>query len=223
ALKSDITARLGKVARPADIETAIAPVAEQVAGLQESVQGVVQAEADRKVNAQRIVLSLELANLERAIERGDSFEQELAAVRKSSDGVLDLAPLSKFETSGVATVAQLKSSFEPIIANVLAAEARPAEGSILDQLLAGAKSVVRVRSVDHDPSDMSAEAVVARIEKALDQGQLDRVLDQAKSLQGDAAGAAAGWLERVQSRHAVDVALASIDEQLKTSLSGTAG
>ncbi|MEL7049391.1 MAG: hypothetical protein AAFO75_10605, partial [Pseudomonadota bacterium] len=106
---------------------------------------------------------------------------------------------------------------------ILEAAERPADGSVFDQLLAGAKSVVRVRSVNHDPSDTSAEAVVARMEKALAVGQLDTVLEHGKTLSGAAATAAEGWLKTVSARHAVDVALAEIEQQLKTSLSGGQG
>lgn len=224
ALKGDLTAKLGKVALPADIEQAIEPVSQKLTALETNVENVVKAEADRKVNAQRIVLSLELANLKRAIDRGGSFKEPLGAVQKAADGVLDLSSLTQYESTGVATLSELESSFKPVIGRILEAAERPADGSVFDQLLAGAKSVVRVRSVNHDASDTSPEAVVGRMEQALAAGQLGTVLEQAKSLQGSAADAAKDWLGKVNSRHAVDVALSQIENQLKTSLSGgTAG
>ncbi|MEO1205150.1 MAG: hypothetical protein AAFV45_02355 [Pseudomonadota bacterium] len=223
ALKGDLESRLGKVALPADISKAIQPVNEKLTSLESSVAGVVSAEADRKTNAQRIVLSLELANLKRAIDRGEDFKDELSDVASTASGVLDLAALETYQSQGVSTLGALESSFQPVIGKILEAAERPADGSVLDQLLAGAKSVVRVRSVNHDAGDTSAEAVVARMEKALNAGQLGTVLEQGKLLEGEAADAAQGWLKKVEARHAVDVALAQIEEQLKTSLSGGQG
>ncbi|MEO1421045.1 MAG: hypothetical protein AAFU66_08850, partial [Pseudomonadota bacterium] len=121
------------------------------------------------------------------------------------------------------TLGELEQSFKPVIGKVLEAAERPADGSVFDQLLAGAKSVVRVRSVNHDAGDKSAEAVVARMEKALSAGQLETVLEQGKLLDGAAATAAGDWLGKVEARHAVDVALAQVEQQLKTSLSGGQG
>lgn len=220
ALKADLNSRLGKVAKPADIQQAIEPVTQKLSALESSVSNVVNAEADRKTNAQRIVLSLELANLKRAIESGDSFKDELGDVQKSAEGVLDVSALQQYENSGVATLSELERSFRPVIAEVLEAAERPDEGSVFDQLLAGAKSVVKVRRTDYPADDTSAAAVVTRMEKALKDGKLGTVLEQAKDLKGDAAAAASAWLKQVKSRHAVDVALAKIEGQLKTSLSG---
>ncbi|MEO1543707.1 MAG: hypothetical protein AAFR75_06785 [Pseudomonadota bacterium] len=223
ALKGDLEARLGKVALPADISKAIQPVTEKLTSLETSVAGVVSAEADRKTNAQRIVLSLELANLKRAIDRGEDFSGELSAVSSTASGVLDLKALEQYQSAGVSTLGELEQSFKPVIGKVLEAAERPADGSVFDQLLAGAKSVVRVRSVNHDAGDKSAEAVVARMEKALSAGQLETVLEQGKLLDGAAATAAGDWLGKVEARHAVDVALAQVEQQLKTSLSGGQG
>ncbi len=219
--KGDVESKVAKLAKPEDISEAIAPVSSKISTLEENVAGVVKAEEDRRANAQRIVLSLELANLKRALDRGDGFAGELAEVEKASTGVLDLAPLKAYADEGVATQSELISGFTPVSHAIMDADAVPKDGSVFDQLLAGAKSVVRVRKVNHDPNDASAEAVVGRIEKALQASQYGQVLEESKSLSTAGMAAAKPWLAKVEARHAVDKALGEIEGQLKSSLSGT--
>ncbi len=220
-LEGDVTSKIAKLASPADVDKAVKPVAEKITSLESRVANVVSAEKDRKQNAKRIVLSLELANLERAIERGDSFSDELTKVKQTAGDLIDVSKLEKFGGSGVAPVAKLQSLFRPVAHNVIEASAAPAGGSVFDQLMANARSVVKVRKVNHDANDKSAEAVVSRIESALQAGRLSDVLELAKSLPESGQKAAQGWLQKVTDRHEVDLALGSIENQLKASLSGT--
>lgn len=220
-LEGDVNAKVAKLASPQDVAKAVEPVATQVAGLESKVANVVSAEQDRKQNAKRIVLTLELANLERAIERGDSFTAELEQVKSTAGGLIDVSKLETFGTAGVVPVAKLKDLFRPVANQIIEASAAPADGSVFDQLMANARSVVKIRKVAHADSDKSPEAVVSRIETALGAGRLADVLSLVKDLPEAGQAAAAGWLKKVEDRHAVDVALGAIEDQLKTSLSGT--
>ncbi len=150
-----------KVAKPQDVSAAVAPVASKLSSLEGKLEDVVKSEDDRKANAERIVLALELGNLKRAIDRGQPYAAELQDVKKTAAGTkLDLSGLDKYKDSGIATLADLKQQFRPVIAAVLDADLEPADGSVLDRLYAGAKSIVRVRKVSTDPNDTSAEAVI---------------------------------------------------------------
>lgn len=222
-LRSLLDSQLKAVSRPADIAAAIGPVTTKLAEIEQNVQGVVMNEKNRKQNVERIVLSLELSNLKRALDRGEGqgYAAELAEVRNASQaGKLDLAPLERYATTGVATVAELKSQFRPVMNAVIDAELDPVDGSVLDRLMAGAKSVVRVRKVSHEAGDNSAEAIVARIETALDDSRLGDVIAQARTLPQRAQAPIEEWLSKVEARHAVDQAIAAIDGQLKASLAG---
>ena len=98
------------------------------------------------------------------------------------------------------------------------AEAEPADASVLDRLMSGARSIVRVRKAGHDPADASTEAIVGRMEAALKDGRLREVLDQGKKLPPKAALAVDDWLKKVEARHAVDRSVADIEAALKSSL-----
>lgn len=219
-LKGDVEARLGQTARPADVAQAVTPVAAKITALEQSLQGIVKAESDRKTNAERILLSLELANLKRVIDRGQSFKAELAEVKKTAGSAIDAAPLARYENDGVPPLTELAAAFRPIAHKIIDASDDPTDGSVVDRLLAGAKSVVRVRKVSYGADDKSAEAVVARMDASLKEGRLGEVIERAKELPPAAAKPAEDWLSKVAARHAVDSALASIEAQLKTSLAG---
>ncbi|MGI9404226.1 MAG: hypothetical protein ACR2OF_06935, partial [Hyphomicrobium sp.] len=219
ALKTNLDIRLKSFARPSDVSSAVTPLTDRLTALESNVQSVMKSEEDRKAIAERIVLSLELGNLKRAIDRGESYASELAEARKLSDGRVDLAPLERFEDKGVPTLAELRQDFKAVAFKMIDAEMEPAEGSIVDYLLAGARTVVRWRKISHSPDDASVEAIVGRMEIALNEDRLSEVLDVAKSLPPPAADAVQDFLAKVEARNAVDKALAAVEMQLKASLS----
>jgi len=222
-LQTEIDTRLAAFAKPADISAAVSPLSAKLKDLKENVQGVIESENARKATAKRIVLSLELANLQRAIDRGTGYAPELAQARKLADGSIDLTPLARFADTGVPTPAELRHDFKAVAFKIIDAGQGPAEGSIVDRLLAGAKSVVRVRKVSHSPDDKSVEAMVARMETALNEDRLGDVLQEARTLPQASQDAAQDFLAKVEARHAVDHALTSVEAQLKASLVAPAG
>ncbi len=217
-LKTDLDTRLAAFAKPEDVSSAVGPITNKLATLQQDVQGVIKSEGDRRTTAERIVLSLELANLKRAIDRGKAYAPELEQAQKVAGNIVDLAPLERFALDGVPTSTELRQEFRPVAFKIIDSEEQPAEASIVDRLLAGAKSVVRVRKTSHAADDKSVEAVVARMEAALNEDRLGDVLEQSKSLPPPAQNAAQDFLAKVQAREAVDRALASVETQLKASL-----
>lgn len=222
-LRASLESSLKTVARPGDVTAALGPVTSKIAEIEQNLGSVVERENSRRESAERIVLALELANLKRAIDRGQGhgYAAELAAVEKSAGGELDLSALERFKETGVATPAELKAEFRPVMNAAIDADALPADGSVIDRLMAGAKSVVRVRKLTHDPADTSVEAVVSRIETALDAGRLGDVVQEAGKLSPHAQTAMEDWLIKVTARDSVDRAIARVEERLKASLSGT--
>ena len=219
-LKGELESRIKTTAKPADVSAAIAPLASRLQTLEGSVQGVVKSEDTRRSNAERVVLSLELANLKRVAERGQPYATELASVKKAAGGRIDLGLLERFQDKGVATIAELQREFRPVADRILDAAAEPSAGGVVDRLLSGAKSVVRVRKTTYNADDNSAEAIVARMEAALRDGQLGRALGEAKALNPGLASHAQAWLTRAEARQSVDNAIAAVEGQLKASLAG---
>lgn len=219
-LKVELDNAKTAAAKPADVASAVAPVTQKIAQLEQGLKAVAEAEQNRQHNAERVVLALELQNLKRALDRGQKYDAELAEVEKAAGGKFDLAALAKFKEAGVPTLMDLTRDFRSSANTIIDADAGVETTTVVDRLLAGAKSVVRVRRTDYAEDDKSAEAVAARMEKALKEGRLGDVLAEAGALSPKAKEAAHPFLEKVSARATVDQALASLEGQLKTSLSG---
>ena len=203
ALKGDIDERLKGTAKAADV----AAVASKLTAFEQDLKGFLKGEGERTSNAARVLLTLEIASLKRAMDRGDPYAAELDAVRKVAGTTLDLAALERYSREGAPTLPALAKDFrQRRQCGHADAEAEPADATVLDRLLSGARSIVRVRKAGHDrrrrqrrghrrPHGGRAEGRAAR-----------RGAGQGKKLPPKAALAAEDWLKKVEARHAVDQA-----------------
>lgn len=214
ALKGDIDERLKGTAKAVDLTA----VAAKLTAFEQDLKGFLRGEGERTSNATRVLLTLEIANLKRAMDRGEAYAAELDAVRKIAGTTLDLAPLARYSREGAPTLPALAKDFRRVANAAIDAEAEPADATVLDRLMSGARSIVRVRKAGHDPADTSTEAIVGRMEAALKDGRLREVLDQGKKLPPKAALTTEDWLKKVEARHAVDRSVADIEAALKSSL-----
>lgn len=214
-LKGEVEVQLKEAARSADL----APVLGKLSVFEKDLQGFLRGEGERSANARRVLLTLEMANLKRAMDRGDRYTAQLDAVKQAAGGALKLAVLERHKLDGVLTLQDLAKGFRPAANAAADAEAEPADASVLDRLVAGAKGIVRVRKAGHDPQDASVEAITGRMEAALKDGRLGEVLAQGKTLPPKAALAFEDWMRKVEARYAVDQAMAQIESDLKSSLS----
>ena len=218
ALKLDTDGRFKSVAKVSDVKSAIQPVSARLNQFQSGLKQVVSRDQDRQANAARIILALELSNLRRTLDRGHGFEAELAEVRKAGGGKLELTALAKYQKDGVPTLTVLQRAFPRIAGAALDAAEGSKSGSVLDRLVAGARSIVRVRRIDHEPNDTSSEAVIARMESHLKAGHLGGVVDEAKHLPDTSRDAIKTWLGQIVARQSVDREIAKIESMLKGSL-----
>jgi hypothetical protein len=217
-LKGDLARELKSVARSQDVSKSLAPVSGKLSALEQELETLAKSDLDRKANTERIILALELGNLKRVIERGVPYTSELAEVGRASGGKLDLAVLERYKSQGVPPVAELARDFRGLTHAIIAADTEQPDASIFDRLLASAKSIVRVRRVSHSSGDTGVEAVVARMEAGVKDGNPAAVLEAAKQLSPKAKEPARAWLEKVEARAAVDRAISDIDAELKASL-----
>lgn len=219
SVKSGLDTRLGAFVSADKLTAALAPLNDTIAKIQGDLGKVTQTEQNREQSAGRILLTLELANLKRAIERGEPFAAELAQVKRVAPKDVDLSALDGAADKGLPTTAALSGDFRGVTMAVLDTEASTpdANASFLDRLVTSARSVVRVRRTGAVEGD-STEAVIARMEVALKAGDLEGVVHEAKGLKGAARAAAEPWLSRISARLTVDQALASIEDALKKSL-----
>lgn len=155
--------------------------------------------ADDPDAAQRAALALALANLSRAIEGAEPFKTELETVSSFLPKEDVPTELDDAAASGVPTRAVLKDRFEPLIEKIFDAARREGDSTIWDRFLANAASLVTVRRTGAI-SGNSTEAVVARMEEKLKEGDLEGAVAQGQALTGAAAEAAAPWMAAAQKR-----------------------
>jgi hypothetical protein len=193
----------------------------RVDALDKELQGYLKREADRSANTSRVVLSLELSNLKRAIERGDSFAAELAAVKRVAGDSLNLTPLARYAGEGLPPVSELAKSFRQVANAMRDAEAETRDAPLFERLLSGARSIVRIRKSTYAADDGSLDAMIARMELALKENRLSDLLAEAKKLPPKAALAGEDWLRRLEMRRQVEQALAETEAALKSSLAAS--
>ena len=219
-LKGELEERLKGAAKAADL----APLATTLATLERDVQSFRKSESDRTAsataNASQMLLALELANLKRAVDRGEGYVEELARAKKVGGGTLNFAALERYMQEGAATPQELAKSFRKTADAMLDAEAETPNSTLMDRLVSGARSIVRVRKAGHAADDTSLEAVIGRMEAAMKDGRLADVLSNATKLPPKAALAGEDWIKKVEARRAIEQAMAEVEAQLKSSLGG---
>jgi hypothetical protein len=149
-----------------------------------------------------------LGALQDAIAKGGSFTKELGVVRAMlGEAGASLAPLEKFASSGIPTIAELRKRFAEL-APKLAREPSQ-EGGYFSKLLSNAGRLVEVRPVG-EVAGTSAGAVVARIETRLARNDLAAALDQAAQLPASAKAQAADWIASASRRREADTAVKNL-------------
>jgi hypothetical protein len=223
ALKGEIEERLKGAAKATDLGTLTAAIG----ALEHEVDALRKSEADRtasaNANATHMLLALELANLKRAVDRGEGYAEELARVKKLAGFSANFAALERHMQEGAPPVPELAKSFRKVADAMQDAETEAADATLMDRLLSGARSIVRVRKAGHAADDMSLEAILSRMEAAVKDGRLADVLASAKKLPPKAALTGEDWVRKVEARQAVDQAMAEVEAQLKAALGGKKG
>ncbi|KXF79327.1 hypothetical protein ATN84_06330 [Paramesorhizobium deserti] len=142
--------------------------------------------------------------LKSAIDRGGSFTAELDAYASVAPQSGDIEALRKFAGTGVPTIADLNARFDAVANGIVSTERNvDANAGFLDQLMASAKSLVKVRPVGEVSGD-SVGAITARIGSALQAGDLDRAIAEWETLPENAKAASAQFADEMKARRDTD-------------------
>ncbi len=169
----------------AEVENLTKEIAALKSGLAEAQQSAATARADlasrietaekkldEPANDIQLAKAVAVTALKTAIDRGGPFLAELDALRSVAPDETAVTGLAQDATTGVATRADLRRDFSAVADTMLATlhQPDPNEG-IFDRLVSSAMSGIRVRPVGSVEGD-TPEAVVARIEDKLNNGDL---------------------------------------------------
>jgi hypothetical protein len=152
--------------------------------------------ADRAVR-----LALAATALNAAVERGDAFAAELAAVKALGADPKLVSALEPFARSGVPTAAALARQFSELTPALSQAAEPPSREGVLGRLQANAEKLVRIRRVDEAPGS-DAAAIVARSEAKAARGDLAGATAELGQLPPNARAPAEAWIKSVQARTA---------------------
>lgn len=142
--------------------------------------------------------------LKSAIDRGSPFMGELETFASVAGETPAIEALRTMAAGGVPTRGEIsEEAAAAAYAMIGAAEAPPADASLLDRLASSAKSLVKVRPTG-DVEGESAAAIAARMESAVQRGDYAKALEEYETLPEAAKQAGAAFAARIKARMEAD-------------------
>jgi len=199
----------------------IAVLDERLGKLEAAIPALLSAVDKDVSDTKAATLAIAFANLRAAVGEGRPYAPELATLAALSPGAGELGRLLDYEDSGIPTVPELTRAFKAAKDAATAVPAPAAGGSILDRLVASAESLIKIRRVDAEAEGDAPDAVLARAEAQLEQGNLARSVKEVETLQGLQRAAFAIWLDQARARLGADETMQRLQNILLVSLSGS--
>lgn len=194
----------------------ISSLEERLVSLQDKVS-----EASRQPDASALIAANALKT---AIDRGGSFKGELDTYAALAPQDASVEGLHAFAEKGVPTVADLNAWFGPVANRIVATENRlPADAGVWDQLVASAKGLVSVRPVAGNVEGSGVGPTTARMEAALQAGDLERAIGEWEQLPADAKAVSAEFASQMKARRDADALIQRlVADSIKPKAAGTA-
>jgi len=206
-----------KAAPPAASPAELQALAARVAALEQAAKTTEQklavtAGADRAGR-----LAFLATALRGAVDRGEPFAQELAAVKPLAPDAGALSALEPFAATGVprnAALARELSQVAPAMLN--AAGTAPRDGGFLDRIQQNAERLVRIRPINEAPGD-DAATIIARADVKAQHGDIAGAVAELGALPPAVRAAAEAWIKKAQAQIAALAAARKLgDDALST-------
>lgn len=221
ALEQKVSAVSGNSQAAQELRSEVDQLKQQV----NSVSQTVSERQDAAATAQALVLAA--GQLRASLSGGQPFQQDLQAVRAlniSDSGVTQpLDAVAPYAAKGIPTRAQLTDRFQPLAGEIVRADIRGEGNSWIDTAVGKLSTLVTVRQEGGGVVGTTANAIVARAEAALNEGNLAKAVEELSALQGPAAQAAAPWLADAKARLAADQAARQLNDRAIALMSAAAG
>ncbi|QEE45597.1 hypothetical protein FVA81_13690 [Rhizobium sp. WL3] len=181
-------------------------------------------EAERKLEEPRsdveMARAIALAGLKTAIDRGGPFLSELDALKSVSPEDPAVASLTPLASVGIPSRSDLAREFGQVADDILAAINQPTAGEgWTDRLLSSARSLVKVRPVGNVEGD-TPEAIVARVENKLQNGDLKGAALEWDLLPGEGKQASSDFATKLKNRIEAEE---SVSAALSQTVAGNGG
>jgi len=193
---------------PATLPIVVAsPMADEVARLNARIAAL---ENQGARTTEAAAAALAAAQLVDASQGSKPFDRELAALRAAAPGLPELTALTRLAQTGAPSRTALAASFPPYAAKAARRARKPPEKADLGQRIAYlAAKVVTVRRVD-ETVGTSPDAILARAEQALQEGEVVPALKALEGLPPKARDALAPWREQAERRAQIDRQVAAL-------------
>ena len=171
--------------------------------LEQSVSSLT-ARVDAQSQQPKIALAIATAALKAAVERGAPFLAELETFAAIHPDLPEIETLREYAESGVPTREALRAGMDAA-ANAMIAATIPADANagFLDRLMDSAESLVSVRPIG-EVSGSGVPETVARMEVALNAGELDKALAEYETLPEPIRQAGAAFATQLRARAQVE-------------------
>jgi hypothetical protein len=166
--------------------------------------------------------ALALAGLGRVVLDGQPYAAELAAFAALVPDDPAVTVLERHADAGVRTRVALVAGFPDVLKRIETAQAGDQADGLGARIMARLKSVVTVRRTG-EAAGTSPQAVVARMAKALEAGNLEGAVGEGETAGETLPEAAARWLADAQARIAAERALEEADGRMIAVLGRTGG
>lgn len=177
------------------------PTADEVARLNARI-AMLENQGARTTEAAAAALAA--AQLVDASQGSKPFGRELAALRAASPGLPELGRLARLAETGAPSRTALAASFPPYAVKAIRHARRPpADGDLGQRIAYVAAKVVTLRRVD-ETTGSSPDAIIARAEQALQEGQVAPALRTLDALPPKAREALAPWRLEAERRAEID-------------------
>jgi len=220
--RADASLLAADAARSAVERSNVEALGNRIAALERTTTALADELAKRTTSSADRPLRLAVAAqvLRAAVERGDPFAAELAAVKPLAPDPQALTPLEAFAASGAPTQAALArqlSELTPVMLRL--AEAPAAGGSFFERLQANAERLVRIRPIDEAPGGDPA-AIISRIEAKAARSDIAGALTELAQLPAPVRAPAEEWIKQAQGRNAAVAANRQLASDALAALGG---
>lgn len=183
---------------------------DEVKALQQQL-GALQTKIDAQATQPDMAAIIAANALKSAIDRGGSYLNELQTYKSLlPEQAGSVAALEAQAESGIPTLSQLNTQFASLADDMVAAVNKPAaDAGIWDQLVGSAKNLVRSRPIG-DVVGSGVGPVTARIEFALQNGDVQRALTEWAQLPEAAKQIGQSFYNALSARRDADALLAQL-------------
>lgn len=200
----DINQRIADVeALAKSANEAGAAVETRVGALEQSVS-TLATKVEAQAGQPKIALAIAASALKATIERGSPFLPEIETFAAIAPDAPGLADLRGYAEKGVATRTEIIAETDAAAKAMIAAANPPSEDAdFFERLLSSAESMVTVRPIGA-VEGAGVPETVARMEVAVQAGDLSKALDEFETLPEAARTAGAAYADKIKARLTVE-------------------